>query len=211
MQKNKYELKNFEYLFGTPGFSDKLLTNHFKLYEGYVKNTNELSEMLASGKDLEEAKSPHFAELRRRFGWEFNGMRLHEYYFGNMGRKTTPLAYGSALSMRIADEFVSFERWQKEFTSLGAMRGIGWVMLAADNMADRLFNIWINEHDSGLLAGVTPLLVMDVFEHAYITDYGLEKEKYVVSFWNAIQWPEVENRFEAWLSCQPMAESGKRK
>lgn len=191
----KYEPQNFDHLLGTPGFSDKLLKNHFKLYEGYVKNVNALADIFAAVKDPEAFKKPQFAELKRRFGWEFNGMRLHEYYFGNMGKGARSSLNGGFLLRRLSEEFGSFQNWQNEFMGMGAMRGIGWVILAYDRPAERFFNIWVNEHDLGFLAGAEPLLVMDVFEHAFMTDYGLEKDKYISAFWKAIQWAEVESRF----------------
>lgn len=197
MIKNAYEVKNYERLFGTPGFSDKMLKNHFKLYEGYVNNTNELINRLALAARSEEAKDPQNVEMRRRFGWEFNGMRLHEYYFENMGKETAPLPRNSGLSKRISETFVSFENWKKEFTGTGAMRGIGWAALVYDRAGERLLNIWINEHDAGHLAGAEILLIMDVFEHAFTIDYGIDKPKYIESFWNAVQWAEVQKRYDA--------------
>ncbi|MBI4432541.1 MAG: superoxide dismutase [Candidatus Omnitrophica bacterium] len=194
--KIAYKPRDFGYLLGLSGFSDELLKNHFKLYEGYVKNTNELADQLASAKTAEEQKSPETAELRRRFGWEFNGMRLHEYYFGNMGRDSAPLARNSALFRKLSEQFGTFENWKKSFSAAGAMRGIGWLVLAYDTYGDRLLNVWINEHDTGWLVGSEPLLILDVFEHAFMMDYGMEKDKYIAAFWNAVHWGEVERRFE---------------
>ncbi len=190
-----YEAKSFEYLLGIPGFSNRLLETHFKLYEGYVKNTNQLSDFFTSIKTPEEYKKPGFSELKRRFGWEFNGMRLHEYYFGNMGKDINLLAPASTLSEKISQDFGSFENWRKEFVAMGSMRGIGWVILAYDSIGNRLFNVWINEHDLGFLAGTELMLVMDVFEHAFMTDYGLEREQYILTFLKAIYWKEVQDRF----------------
>lgn len=176
-----------------PGFSAQLIANHMKLYQGYVANTNALTEklaaMLADGKE----KTPEYAELKRRFGWEFNGMRMHELYFGNMGSEGTP-QQGSRVYKTIIEDFGSFESWKKDFTATGTMRGIGWVVLYQDNVSGRLFNAWINEHDGGHLAGCTPLLVLDVFEHAYLTDYQLERAKYIEAFFNVIDWEAAAKR-----------------
>ena len=195
MEKNliPYQTEDYSRLLGSAGFSDTLLNNHFRLYQGYVKNTNllleKLSTMLAEGKDA----SPEYAELKRRFGWEFNGMRLHEYYFGNLGGTDT-LDQESALYKKITDEFGSFQLWKQDFISTGKMRGIGWVILYLDAQSQRLMNVWINEHDVGHLSGAKPILVMDVFEHAYITDYQLERAKYIETFFNNINWKEVSQR-----------------
>ena len=189
-----YELKNFDHLLGIQGFSDQLLKNHFTLYQGYVTNTNKLAEdlmlMIKEGK----TGTPEFAELKRRFGWEFNGMRLHELYFENMKKDGSSLKQ-SKLMKQIEKDFGSFENWEKDFRATGAMRGIGWVILYHDNAAGRLFNVWINEHDVGHLSGCIPLLIMDVFEHAYMLDYGLKRVDYIETFFKAIDWNAVEERF----------------
>jgi len=185
-----YEAKNFNHLIGTEGFSDSLLKNHFTLYQGYVTNTNKVADKLESA----DQSSPEYAELKRRFGWEFNGMRLHELYFGNLVKNGSRLDTGSELSKKIESSFGSYENWEKDFRSAGAMRGVGWVILCHDKETDRLFNVWVNEHDVGHLSGGTPLLVMDVFEHAFITDYGLKRADYINAFISAIDWQAVSDR-----------------
>jgi len=185
-----YEAKNYEHLLGISGFSDELLKNHFKLYEGYVANVNKFGELSESV----ETGTPQYAELKRRFGWEWNGMRLHELYFGNITKDAKPIDENSMINHTITGKFGSFENWEKDFRATGAMRGIGWVMLVYDKNEDRLFNVWIDEHDTGHLAGLTPLLVMDVFEHAFITDYGLARADYVNAFMGAVDWEEVDRR-----------------
>lgn len=190
-----YEAKNYDHLVGLEGFSDTLLKNHFTLYQGYVTNTNKLSDILKAKLEAGETATPEFAELKRRFGWEFNGMRLHEYYFGNMSKDATVLDMDSELAKKIVEDFGSFEKWESDFRATGAMRGIGWVILSYDKTAKRLFNVWINEHDVGHLAGAEPLLVMDVFEHAFMIDYGIKRADYIGAFWKAIDWGEVSQRF----------------
>lgn len=194
-----YEPKNFERLLGTEGFSDTLLRNHFTLYEGYVSNVNKVYEFLKTG----ESGVPPWNELKRRFGWEWDGMRLHELYFGNMikggskplssrpGRESTD----SDLAKRIEKDFGSFEAWEKDFRATGAIRGIGWAALVRDDDTGRLFNIWISEHDGGHLVGTTILLVMDIFEHAFVLDYGVKRADYISAFWKSIDWNVVNLRF----------------
>jgi Fe-Mn family superoxide dismutase len=185
-----YTPKNYDRLLGTPGFSDALLKNHFTLYQGYVKNTNALAETLAGAVEEGKNGTPAYSELKRRFGWEFNGMRLHELYFENMTKSVASL---TATSHSLAHALA----WQKDFVSVGAMRGIGWVILYHDQESGRFFNVWINEHDGGHLSGATPLLVMDVFEHAYVLDYGIKKMEYLEAFMKAIDWRVVSQRFKA--------------
>jgi len=191
-----YEAKNFDHLLGTQGFSDKLLQNHFKLYQGYVNNTNKLMDTLKTLVDGGKMAAPEFAELKRRFGWEFNGMRLHELYFGNMGKTPNKYHASSPLAKKLVAQFGSYGRWESVFKAVGAIRGIGWVILAYDKQGDRFFNVWINEHDVGHLAGAIPLLVMDVFEHAFMLDYGLNRAEYIESFFKVIDWKAVEGRLK---------------
>ncbi len=191
-----YTAQNFDHLIGTPGFSDQLLKNHFTLYQGYVTNFNKLNDILVAMEKDGKFGTPEYAELNRRFGWEFNGMRLHELYFGNMSPKSAGGASAQAprLVEKINKEFGSFEMFEKDFRAMGAMRGIGWVILYHDTVADRFFNVWINEHDVGHFAGCIPILVMDVFEHAFMLDYGTKRADYIEAFMKAIDWSAVESR-----------------
>lgn len=184
-----YEKKDFARLHGTSGFSDALLTDHFTLYEGYVKNVNGLLGTLAET----GADTPEGAELRRRFGWEWNGMRLHELYFENLGNQAVSLHDGP-LKERLIKEYGSIQIWEADFRAVGAMRGIGWVILSEDTRTGGLLNTWVNEHDGGHLAGARPILVMDVFEHAYIRDYGIKRAEYIDSFMRSIDWRIAEGR-----------------
>lgn len=185
-----YEAKNYDHLLGTPGFSETMLKNHFTLYQGYVKNVNGLIELL----DTKEVGTPEYSELQRHLGWEWNGMRLHELYFGNMVNGGKAMSDG-ALKNRIVAIYKDVENWQKNFSAVGMMRGIGWAVLYFDPQANELFSAWINEHDVGHLAGCVPLLVMDVFEHAYMTDYGIKRADYIPAFMAAVDWSVVEDRF----------------
>ena len=189
-----YEQKNFESLLGTKGMSDTLLKNHFTLYQGYVTNTNKVNDALAALAKEGKASAPEYAEMKRRFGWEWNGMRLHELYFGNMSKSGKTIDKNSGIYRKISADFGSYENWEKDFKATGTMRGIGWVLLYHDAAAGRLFNAWINEHDVGHLSGAAPLLVMDVFEHAYMIDYGLKKADYIEAFFKAIDWTAVGSR-----------------
>jgi len=190
----QYTALNFDHLLGTPGFSDQLLKNHFTLYQGYVKNTNDLSANLAQAEKGGWIGTPGYSEMKRRFGWEFDGMRLHEYYFGNMSKEFG--VPSSEFKEQVSKDFGSYESWEKDFRATGAMRGIGWVVLYHDTMAGRLFNVWINEHDTGHFAGCTPVLVMDVFEHAFMLDYGTKRADYIEAFMKAIDWKVVDSRLK---------------
>ncbi len=191
-----YQARNYaDRLLGATGFSDQLLTNHFTLYQGYVTNTNKVSDKLAAMLKAGEVETPEYAELKRRFGWEWNGMRLHEHYFDNMSKGGNPLQADSPLRKKLAAEFGSYEDWEKDFKATGSLRGIGWTALYLDPKTSRLFNTWINEHDAGHLSGCTPLLIMDVFEHAFTLDYGLKRAGYIEAFFKNIDWNVVSNRY----------------
>jgi len=188
-----YAAKDYSRLIGTAGFSETLLKNHFTLFQGYVTNTNKLLDVLDQMARDGKASSPEFAELKRRLGWEFNGMRLHELYFENLGGKG-PLDLAGKLGRALAASFGSVEAWEKDFRATGAMRGIGWAVLYADPASGRLIDFWINEHDTGHPAGCKPLLIMDVFEHAFMIDYGLKRADYIEAFFKAIDWAAVAAR-----------------
>ena len=188
-----YTAREYARLIGMEGFGEALLKNHFTLYQGYVTNTNKmldtLDQMLKEGKTA----TPEFAELKRRLGWEFNGMRLHEYYFDNLGG-TSPLDMNDRLAIKLTESLGSVDAWERDFRATGAMRGIGWVVLYQDTISGRLFNFWIDEHDKGHPAGCMPILVMDVFEHAFMLDYGLKRADYIEAFFKNVDWKAVEGR-----------------
>src|SRR5579863_3043627 len=110
-----YQAKDYSYLFGMAGFSDALLKLHFQLYQGYVKNTNLLLSRLKELEQQDKDLSYDYGALKRRLGWEFNGMRLHELYFENLGGED-PLDKSSELFQRISRDFGSFEAWKKNFS-----------------------------------------------------------------------------------------------
>src|SRR5512143_2430213 len=188
-----YTAKDYSKLIGMQGFSETLLKNHFTLYQGYVTNTNKVMDALAQMLKEGRTATPEFAELKRRLGWEFNGMRLHEYYFENLGGKEA-LPAGGKLEKKLSADFGSYEAWEKDFKGTGSMRGIGWCALYQDTTNGNLINFWINEHDVSHPAGCNPLMIMDVFEHAFMIDYGLKRADYIEAFFKNIDWKAVESR-----------------
>jgi len=188
-----YVAKDFGKLVGMDGFSETLLKNHFTLYQGYVTNTNKLSDLL--GGMLAEGKTatPEYAELKRRFGWEWNGMRLHEFYFENLGGKELK-PKGKLVDM-LAKEFGSFEKWVENFKACG-MAARGWVILGLSAYDGRLHNYCLDTHNYNVPANVVPILVMDVYEHAYVIDYGVKRPPYIDAFMRNIEWAVCSRRFE---------------
>jgi superoxide dismutase, Fe-Mn family len=120
------------------GISDDQITQHWALYEGYVKNANGLLEATAKA----EIGSPAWAETRRRLGFEMNGLVLHEYYFANLasGSKLSP---GSDLASEVGAAWGSAGAWREDFAKTGAMRGVGWAILYHDPATGALLNCWI--------------------------------------------------------------------
>lgn len=195
-KKNMYIKQDFSHLLGIEGFSDKALNTHFSLYEGYVNNTNKILEKLQELEAEGKTGEPEFGELKRRFGWEFDGMRLHEYYFGGLG-VNGEIDKSGKLYKAIEENFGSFDKFKENFINTGKTRGIGWVILYQDlKQEGKLINFWINEHDTGHGAGLNPILVVDVFEHAYMIDYGTNRAGYLDAYWKNIKWSEIETRIK---------------
>jgi Fe-Mn family superoxide dismutase len=194
---NTYKEQTFD-LRGLDGISDAQIREHLALYTGYVKQVNVLNAELAGmfGRGQASAKSPEFSELTRHLGFEYNGMILHEYYFSNLRPAADPKpSSDSGLAAALADSFGSVEQWQAAFQAIGAMRGVGWVILFQDPTTGWLTNHWITLHQEGVPAGFKPLLVMDVWEHAFMRDYQAgERSKYIEAFFRNIDWRTVESR-----------------
>ena len=204
-----YKPKQFD-LSGLRGISDETLEMHFKLYEGYVKETNRLTEKIAQFlKDgqVDQEEMPAYSELTRRLGFEYNGMVLHEYYFGNMkkGSTTTDPDKGSNFFTLAEQSFGSYDIWKADFVGIGKMRGVGWAICYQNPANGRLSNHWITLHEVGNVSGFNPVLVMDVWEHAFLLDYKpAERPKYIEAFFSNIDWQECEGR----LQGEPAARSG---
>jgi Fe-Mn family superoxide dismutase len=195
---NPYKPKQFD-LSGLNGISDKTLELHFKLYEGYVKETNNLTERISKFLEdgqVDQDEMPAYSELTRRLGFEYNGMVLHEYYFGNMRRQGTgDPARESSFTKAAEASFGSYETWKADFVGIGKMRGVGWAMCYQNPANGRLSNHWITLHETGNVSGFTPVLVMDVWEHAFLLDYmPAERPKYIEAFFSNIDWDAVEQR-----------------
>jgi Fe-Mn family superoxide dismutase len=200
MEQKVYKAKQFN-LSGLNGISDQTLEMHFKLYEGYVKATNDLTERIAailSDGKVDQEEMPAYSELTRRLGFEYNGMVLHEYYFANMKKGGGgDAARGSQFRGAVERSFPSYDIWRTDFASVGKMRGVGWSIAFLDPATGGVSNHWIELHQTGNVAGFVPLLVMDVWEHAFLLDYKpADRPKYIEAFMSNVDWDSVENRFK---------------
>jgi superoxide dismutase, Fe-Mn family len=198
MDTKIYKPKSFN-LSGLNGISDQTLEMHFKLYEGYVTNTNVLTERIAailSDGKVDQEEMPAYSELTRRLGFEYNGMVLHEYYFGNMKRQGGgEAARGSKFREAVERSYPSYDIWKTDFTGIGKMRGVGWAICYLDPNTGHVSNHWITLHETGNVSGFVPLLVMDVWEHAFLLDYKpADRPKYIEAFLSNVDWDSVETR-----------------
>jgi Fe-Mn family superoxide dismutase len=193
-----YTAKTFD-LSDLTGISNETLAMHFKLYEGYVTNTNTYNQRIADmigGGTLDATQVAAFSEIKRRFGFEYNGMVLHEYYFENMMKQGTgDPSTGDAFINAAAASFGSYDVWKADFVNTGKMRGVGWAACYQDPSNGAISNHWINLHETGNVAGYKPILIMDVWEHAFIKDYApIDRPKYIEAFFSNINWAVVNSR-----------------
>lgn len=191
-----YQAKTFD-LPALEGLSEKQIKVHLGLYEGYVKHVNLIMEKIAALKSADsEGNAYPIAELRRRFGFEFNGMRMHEYYFeqfeGGHVSPTIDCAFGQTVAEKYGNQdLVSHIR------EVAGSRGIGWVVVYADPIAKTLHTVFVNDHEVGQLAGLPVMLALDLWEHAYMVDYvPAEKKDYIDAFFANLNWSVVEKRFD---------------
>jgi Fe-Mn family superoxide dismutase len=196
-----YKAREFN-LSGLNGISDKTLEVHFKLYEGYVNETNKLQEAITKfiqDGNVDQEEMPAYSELTRRLGFEYNGMVLHEYYFDNLksGGGSGDPNRTATFAKAAESTFGSYEIWKADFVGIGKMRGVGWAICYQNPSNGRLSNHWITLHETGNVAGFDPVLVMDVWEHAYLLDYQpAERPKYIEAFFSNIDWTIVEKRLQ---------------
>ena len=200
-QMTAYKAKQFN-LSGLQGISDKTLELHFKLYQGYVKSVNELNEkiaeMLKTG-TVDQDEFPAYSELTRRLGFEYNGMVLHEHYFHNLQKQGAGQPASDSNFVKAAKmSFGSYDLWKTDFVGVGKMRGVGWAICYQDPNTGMISNYWITLHEIGNISGFIPILVMDVWEHAFILDYApAERPKYIEAFFSNIHWQAVDGRLRS--------------
>lgn len=193
----QYNVKDYNNLLGMNGFSDIMISNHLTLYKGYVDNANKLIGLL----DSTERGSYTYAELKRRLAWELNGIKLHELYFDNLcnsNNNQDPAALmGEKTRELLSSQYGNLDEWQASLKRNGMIRGIGWIVLTLDGTTGSLYHNWIAEHSNNVPVDGRPILVMDMWEHAYMTDYGIKKADYIDAFIKNINWSKVEERINS--------------
>ncbi len=198
-----YNVQNFD-LSGLKGISDQSLEMHFKLYKGYVNQTNSLNEHIQEFlKDghIDQEEKPAYSELTRRLGFEYNGMVLHEYYFENLTKDGLGDPEQQSQFRKLTEiSFGKYEIWKADFMGIANMRGVGWAICYLNPKNSRLSNHWVSLHEIGAVTGFIPILVLDVWEHAYLLDYPpSERQKYIDAFFANVDWEAVEARLKSAL------------
>lgn len=193
-----YTTKTFN-LSTLTGLSEKQIQVHLGLYEGYVKNVNLIMEKLGAVRGGTLELDPYIvAELRRRFAFEFDGMRMHEYYFAQFEGGSTSLTAGGVFEKAVAEKYGSSEKFIDHVKEVAGTRGIGWVVAYYEPMLKTVHTVFVNDHEVGQLAGLPVILALDLWEHAYMVDYvPAEKKNYIEAFFANLNWSVVEKRFEA--------------
>lgn len=179
------------------GISAKNIEEHLKLYAGYVKNSNLILEKIEELSKDAEKNAYLLAELQRRFGFEFCGMRNHEYYFCSLEGEAKSLGDKSMLKKAIEDTWGSFDNWLARFKSIALTRGIGWAVLFYDPQTKTLLNAWVDEHHLGNLSGLSLIMGIDMWEHAFMIDYlPSQKKDYISAFFENMNWEVAEENFK---------------
>jgi Fe-Mn family superoxide dismutase len=183
------------------GISEKQIKVHLALYEGYVKHVNLVAETLKGyasyGDKATEGDKYAIAELRRRFAFEFDGMRMHEHYFEQFEGGAAALTADSTLAKAAEEKYGSAENLTAHIKKVAGSRGIGWVVVYKDTKVNTIHTVFVGDHEVGQLAGLPILLALDLWEHAYMVDYvPAEKKNYIDAFLANLNWSVVEKRFD---------------
>lgn len=181
-----------------PGLSEKQIKVHIGLYEGYVKHVNLIAEKLSAVRNGELTLDPYIvAELRRRYAFEFDGMRMHEYFFTQFEGGAQALNNESTLAKTAAAKYGSSEAFLEHIKEVAGTRGIGWVVVYYDTEAKELITTFVADHEVGQLSGLPIILALDMWEHAFMVDYvPAEKKNYVEAFLSNVNWNVIEKRLE---------------
>ena len=178
------------------GISKTTIEEHIKLYEGYVKNANTVLVHITDFMNDHEKYAYELGELQRRFSFEFDGMRNHEYYFKQLEGGVQNPDEKSSFVMKATEDFGSIQNLIERMKSIALTRGIGWAMLYFDKKSNKLLTSWVDEQHIGHLTGLTPIIAIDVWEHSYVLDYKPSgKKNYVSDYVAQMNWSVIEKRF----------------
>lgn len=184
----------FRYTEDITVINQKQFDVHMRLYEGYVTNINKIDEELMHGDAQREQSNSTFSyyrELKRGETFSLNGVILHELYFENIGGTTSEPDRNTRDLLE--NDFGSYQSWQDDFIAT-AKASRGWAILTYDQRSNRLRNISLDAHDLGNIAYSAPILILDMYEHAYFLQYGDNKAEYITNFMNNINWQVISER-----------------
>ena len=203
MKVIKLEAKKFsDKLFSMKGISKKTIEEHLKLYQGYVNKYNEIQERLVALKDEDYAKANQvfssIRELKVELSFAWGGVINHEIYFSHLGGKGGTA--NSELLNQIIKDFGSFDAFKKDLKATG-ISARGWVFTGWNKREGRLFNYLSDSQNTYMMWGVKPILALDTYEHAYFIDFGVNRGGYIDVFFENLDWPSVEKRFDKVISC----------
>ncbi|KXJ98322.1 MAG: Superoxide dismutase (Fe) [Parcubacteria bacterium OLB19] len=188
-----YEAKQFN-IPELNGISQETIDLHLGLYQGYVKHVNLINDKIKAFSNDMENNAYAIAEMQRRLGFEFCGMRNHEYYFAQFEGGVESLEDGELKEM-IETQWGSVENWYKEFVNIAMTRGVGWAILYIDRTTNQLVHTWVDEQHQGQLADLDIILALDMWEHSYMRDYlPTAKKDYITAFFNNLNWDVVAGR-----------------
>lgn len=203
MKVIKLEAKKFsDKILSMKGISKKTVEEHLKLYTGYVNKYNEIQEKLAAltEEDLGKANQVYsnIRELKVELSFAWGGVINHEIYFGHLGGKGKVPA--GTLLTQIEKDFGSFEEYKKDLKAT-AISARGWVFTGWNKREGRLFNYLSDSQNTYMMWGIKPILALDTYEHAYFIDFGVNRGNYIDAFFENLDWPSAEERFEKVISC----------
>ena len=191
----EYKAKDYSHLKGLVGITDKQLEVHLKLYAGYVNRTNALFARLAALSNEGKHGDSAFQEQKRRAGWEWDGMRLHEYYFDGLKAGAKSLGDDNAFAKAVTAQFGSVDAWKADLVGVAKMPGVGWALTYLDPNNGQIWNHWVEAHQDGHPAGARLLLALDVWEHAFsVYRTPLERPAYIDDFFANVDWEVVARR-----------------
>ena len=191
----QYETKTFD-IPALDGISQESIDLHLGLYQGYVKHVNLIRDKIDAYENDPENNAYAIAEMQRRLGFEFGGMRNHEYYFSQFESGSKPLPEGK-LKTLIESQWGSFDAWHDRFVTVAKTRGVGWAMLYYDRKTEQLVQTWVDEQQLGQLADLHIVLALDMWEHSYMRDYlPADKGEYINAFFRNINWEVVAARLD---------------
>lgn len=195
---HRYEAKTFN-LPTLEGLSEKQIAVHIGLYEGYVKHVNHLREQIQDLTEIDNEKYSYSCmELRRRLGFEFNGMRMHEYYFSQLEEGPKALNSDSVLGQAVNNQYGSWDDFIAHITTVAMSRGIGWTVVYKDTDHNILHTAWVSDHELGQLGGMPVIFALDMWEHAFMVDYTpAEKKTYIEAYFKNVNWDVVNERYDS--------------